>query len=63
MKAVVERVARVIPVTIETVDISTDPQLEANYGVEIPVLFIDGKKAAKYRVSEDQLVRMLRARV
>ena len=32
------------------------------YGLEIPVLLIDGKKAAKYRVSEEELLRMVDAR-
>jgi len=61
MKAVVERVARTsTPVpTIEIIDISSDPELEALYGLEIPVLLVNGKKAAKYRVTEDSLRRML----
>jgi glutaredoxin len=62
MKAVVERVARTSTPepTIEVIDISTDPELEALYGLEIPVLLVNGKKAAKYRVTEDGLRRMLR---
>src|SRR3989442_899168 len=62
MKAVVDRVARSIPLTIDVVDISSDPQLEARYGLEIPVLLVDGKKAAKFRVTEDELRRVLVAR-
>jgi hypothetical protein len=62
MKAVVDRVARSIPSTIEIVDISGDPDLETRYGLEIPVLLVDGKKAAKYRVTEDELRRILLAR-
>jgi thiol-disulfide isomerase/thioredoxin len=52
MNAVVERVVRSAPapVTIEVIDISTDPELETRYGLEIPVLVVNGKKAAKYRV-------------
>ena len=46
-------------VTLEEIDISTDPELEARYGLEIPVLLVDGKKAAKYRVTEEELRRML----
>jgi len=63
MKAIVERVARTsTPVpTIEVIDISSDPELEALYGLEIPVLMVNGKKAAKYRVTEDGLRRMLEA--
>jgi hypothetical protein len=44
------------------VDVSSDPQLEALYGLEIPVLLIDGKKAAKYRVTEEELRRQLKGR-
>jgi hypothetical protein len=44
---------------IEEVDISTDPALEARYGLEIPVLMVDGRKAAKYRVTEAELTRLL----
>jgi len=65
MKAVVNRVVRAIGerASIDEVDISTDPALEALYGLEIPVLLIDGKKAAKYRVTEDALKRMLAGRM
>jgi Glutaredoxin-like domain (DUF836) len=64
MKTVVRRVARSVtaPITIEEIDISTDPDLEARYGVEIPVLLLDGKKAAKYRVTEEELRRLLTRR-
>jgi hypothetical protein len=44
---------------IEEIDISTDPALEARYGLEIPVLMVDGRKAAKYRVTEAELTRLL----
>jgi hypothetical protein len=62
MKAVVAHVARSLPLALEYIDISTDPALEASYGAEIPVLMIRGKKAAKYRVTEDELRRLLLAR-
>ena len=64
MKEVVRRVTASAqpPVEIEEIDISTDPDLEARYGLEIPVLLVDGKKAAKYRVTEGELTRIVRAR-
>jgi hypothetical protein len=62
MMSVIERVARRTAVTVEVIDISTDAELESRYGLEIPVLNVNGKKAAKYRVSEDELIRILRAR-
>jgi hypothetical protein len=64
MKLVVQRVAQAAsePVTIEVVDISTDATLETRYGLEIPVLLMDGRKVAKFRITEAELTRMLAAR-
>ena len=58
MRAVVERVSQRVrvPLEIQEVDISTDPTLEALYGRELPVLLIDGRKVAKYRLADDDLV-------
>jgi glutaredoxin len=62
MKALVQKVGRTIPLTLKEIDISTDPALEAQYGTEIPVLFVEGKKAAKYRIEEGALIRLLTSR-
>jgi len=62
MKAVVDRVAAREPLTVQVVDISGDPELEARYGTEIPVLLVDGRKAAKYRIGEEELLRILKGR-
>jgi hypothetical protein len=63
MKAVVRRVIRgQTEIEVEEIDISNNPELLDRYGLEIPVLMIDGKKAAKYRVTEVELTRMLEAR-
>ena len=61
MKAIVDNTVRISPVSvsIEQIDISGDPDLEARYGLEIPVLLIDGRKVAKYRLTERQLRRLL----
>ena len=66
MKSLVHRVisreSRHDDITVDEIDISSDQELLDRYGVEIPVLLIDGKKVAKYRVSEEELRRMVRAR-
>ena len=62
MKAVVGRVAQTIPLSLEEIDISTDPELETRYGLEIPVLLVEGKKAAKHRIGEEELARVLAGR-
>lgn len=60
MKAVVARaIAGRADVAVEEVDISTDPALEARYGLEIPVLLVDGRKIAKYRAEEAAVRRAL----
>ena len=41
------------------VDISTREHLMDRYGEEIPVVFINGRKAFKYRVDPKQFVRKL----
>ena len=62
MKAVVERVARSVPLTIDEIDISRDAELEERYRLEIPVLMVNGKKAAKYRIAEGELLRIVKQR-
>ena len=61
MKAVIARVARAVPLTLHEIDISRDHELEVRYGLEIPVLEIEGRKAAKYRITEEELTRLLKA--
>jgi hypothetical protein len=62
MKDVVKRVAQSVPLQLEEIDISTSRELEDRYGLEIPVLLVEGKKAAKYRIGEEELRRVLAAR-
>jgi glutaredoxin len=64
MKTAVERIVRdmAAPVRVEEIDIANDPELEARYGLEVPVLLVNGRKVAKYRVTEEELTRILRAR-
>jgi len=63
MKAVVQRAcANDTSIVLEEIDISTDPELTSRYEIEIPVLMVDGKKAAKYRISEETLAQILSGR-
>ena len=47
-------------ISFDELDISNDPALLALYELEIPVLMIDGKKAAKYRITEQELERRIK---
>ncbi len=62
MKAVVAPVARDLGYALCEVDISGQPELEARFGQEIPVLFIGDRKAFKYRLTESALRERLRTR-
>jgi glutaredoxin len=60
MKAVIEEIAAKIPVEIDEVDIDQSVELRAQFAEEIPVLYIDGRKAFKFHVTPKQLERRLR---
>lgn len=44
------------------VDIDGDPELREKYNEEVPVVFIDGRKAFKYRMDGRQFLRALAGR-
>jgi hypothetical protein len=50
------------PFDLEVLDIDADPELRQLYDVEVPVIAIDGAKAFKYRLKQDEFVKKLRAR-
>ena len=62
MKVIIERVARSVPLTVDEIDISRDAELDERYRLEIPVLMVNGRKAAKYRITEGELLRIVRQR-
>ena len=59
MKAVVDEVRRDVALELTVVDVDTDPALVERYGLEVPVLLVDGRKAFKYRVDAAALRRRL----
>jgi hypothetical protein len=60
MKAVVRELAGNVSLAVEEVDVDTTPELKDRYGAEVPVLFINGRKAFKYRVTAKELKKRLR---
>ena len=44
------------------VDIDADPELRQRFTEEVPVVFIDGRKAFKYRMDGREFLRALAAR-
>ena len=44
------------------VDIDADPELRGKYNEEVPVVFIDGRKAFKYHMDGRRFLRVLAGR-
>jgi predicted thioredoxin/glutaredoxin len=49
---------RLPPVTI--IDVDSDPELLRRYGLNVPVLLLDGTVVCKHRLDVDELQRLLR---
>lgn len=58
-KAAVAPLARSRGLEVETVDVDGDPSLVERYGLEVPVVFVYGRKAFKYRVDTAKLASLL----
>ncbi len=56
-KDVLERQRELLGFRLEVVDISGDAELESAYREQIPVVFVSGRKAFKYRVEPLELAR------
>lgn len=51
----------VIPLPpIEVVDVDADPLLQRRYGLDVPVLLLDGTVVCRHRLDRDELTRLLR---
>ena len=55
MKEVIRQVAVKTPLEVVEVDVDSSAELKAEYGDQVPVLFIDGRKAFKYKVTAKEL--------
>lgn len=60
MKAAIRQVSAKIPLDLEEIDVDGAAELQAEYGAEVPVLFIDGRKAFKYRVTAQELTKKVK---
>jgi hypothetical protein len=61
MKTVIRQVAERTAVNFEEIDIDSSADLKQKYGQELPVLFINGRKAFKYRLTARQLTARLKS--
>jgi hypothetical protein len=59
-KALVDKVASDVPLSLALVDITTDPALYAAHRLEIPVVLVDGDIVLRGKVTEFWLRKALR---
>jgi len=59
MENVIDEVIPRFQAELQRVEIDGDPALEAQFGIEVPVLFVNGRKAFKYRCSARELRKRL----
>ena len=60
-KDAIRRLQREAQFLFREVDIDQDAELRQKYNEEVPVIFIGGKKAFKYRIDPRQFLRRLEA--
>jgi glutaredoxin len=60
MKAIIDEVALTIPLELELIDVDDSAVLRERFGAEVPVLFVDGRKAFKYRLTKRALATLLK---
>ncbi len=58
---VLQKVAVTVPFDFEKIDISDNQELLAEFGLKIPVIFVDGVQAFKFRVNEARFRALLYA--
>jgi glutaredoxin len=59
METVLDAVLPRFQADLKRVEIDGDPALEAQFGIEVPVLFVNGRKAFKYRCTARELRKRL----
>ena len=59
MKAVIRNVQQSQRLTINEIDISTQPDLEKKWGMDVPILLRENRVVAKHKVSSQRLIEIV----
>ena len=59
-REVIEEFRGIYSMTFRSINVETDPDLEGRYGMDIPVVFINGEEAFRHRVDRSELERKLK---
>lgn len=54
--------ARIALPEVLVMDVDADPELARRYGLDIPVLLLDGVSVCRHTLDPDELIRLLRPR-
>ncbi len=63
MEAVIDETVARFEARLERVEIDDNPELEERFGLQVPVLFVNGRKAFKYRCTSRELRKRLEREV
>ncbi|TNJ36611.1 MULTISPECIES: glutaredoxin family protein [Prosthecochloris] len=56
---VIERLRGEYGFVLEEIDVTRDAELQERYRYQIPVICVDGREAFRYRVDEQEFMRLL----
>lgn len=59
-KKVLKRVVKEVPFSLKDIDIMAEEDLFRRYKNEVPIIFINGKKAFKFKVDEQEFRKRVR---
>ena len=61
MLAELHVLAQTVPMpAIKVIDVDADPVLKRRYGLDVPVLLLDGAVVCRHRLDAEELKRLLR---
>jgi len=59
-KEQLKELRKLVAFALQEIDIDSNPELQRRYNDEVPVIFIHGRKAFKYRIDPSQFLDRLR---
>ncbi len=62
VKAQLERLRDVVVFSYREVNIEAEPALQAEFNDQVPVVFVNGRKAFKYRLDEKVFLKKIHSR-
>ena len=61
VRAVIEELRGAYAITLRSINVENDAEIEKKYGMDIPVVFVNGVEAFRHRVDRSELERKLKS--